>query len=305
MLVLTAAVRDLHFSYPNRFQIQVRTTADVLWQNTPYVQVVRDSSEYLPGSRVIQCEYPAIHQSNQRPLHFLQAYHEYLSKSLGVRLLPHDFKGQVFLSESERSWPSQLTGIPAHSRFWIIVAGGKYDFTTKWWNPESYQAIIDHFGSELHFVQCGESNHWHPPLDGVCNLVGRTSIRQFLQLVHHAEGVICPITFAMHAAAAVETREHRIRPCIVIAGGREPNHWETYPGHTYLHTIGALDCCATGGCWKSRCQLVGDGDKKDYTDICTYPVRIRADLCVPRCMEMIKPQDVIRAITQYDEFSKQ
>lgn len=43
----------------------------------------------------------------------------------------------------------------------------------------------------------------------------------------------------------------------------EPPHWEAYPHHQFLHTVGALPCCGDGGCWKSRCQLVHDGDAKD------------------------------------------
>nr|HQU44778.1 hypothetical protein [Pirellulales bacterium] len=73
-------------------------------------------------------------------------------------------------------------------------------------------------------------------------------------------------------------------------GGREPVHWEQYPGHHYLHTIGALSCCATGGCWKSRVTALGDGDSKDR-DLCEQPQAGH-----PRCMWLIRPEDVIRAV---------
>ena len=34
------------------------------------------------------------------------------------------------------------------------------------------------------------------------------------------------------------------RPCVVVAGGREPAHWEAYPDHQFIHNNGALRCCA-------------------------------------------------------------
>jgi ADP-heptose:LPS heptosyltransferase len=120
--------------------------------------------------------------------------------------------------------------------------------------------------------------------------------------MHHADGVVSPVTFAMHLAAAVETKpgKPKNRACVVIAGGREPAQWEAYPHHQFLSTNGALACCDQGGCWKSRCQRVGDGDPKD-SDLCYYPVSVRPDLVIPKCMDMISPEDVIRRIELYYE----
>jgi SAM-dependent methyltransferase len=87
----------------------------------------------------------------------------------------------------------------------------------------------------------------------------------------------------------------------VIAGGREPAHWEAYPNHQFISTNGALPCCAQGGCWKSRCQLVGDGDPKDSHNVCEQPVHVREDLCIPKCMEIIKPEHVIQRLQLYYE----
>jgi hypothetical protein len=87
----------------------------------------------------------------------------------------------------------------------------------------------------------------------------------------------------------------------VVAGGREPPHWEAYPHHQFLHTVGVLPCCAVGGCWKSRCQPAGDGDDKDRLDLCERPVQVRAHLRIGRCMDLITPADVIRRIETYLE----
>lgn len=70
------------------------------------------------------------------------------------------------------------------------------------------------------------------------------------------------------------------------------------PDHQFISTNGSLMCCDNGGCWKSRCQPVGDGDPKDQ-DLCYFPIRVADDLQIPKCMEVIKPIDVIRRIELY------
>ncbi len=297
LVMLTAAARDLHIAYPNQFITDVRTSADSLWENNPFISTLRSED---PGVETLDMHYPLIHQSNQRPYHFLHGYTQYLESKLGLRIPVTKFSGDIHLSPEEKNSPP-LEGVELPERFWIVIAGGKRDFTAKWWNPASYQQVVDHFQGQIAFVQCGEGGHWHPSLTGVINLVGKTTLRQFVRLMHYAEGVICPVTFAMHLAAAVETRpgQPRHRPCVVIAGGREPPHWEAYPHHQFLSTVGMLSCCADGGCWKSRCQLVGDGDEKDHRNVCEQPVQVTPQLRIPRCQEMTTAGDVIRCVEKY------
>jgi ADP-heptose:LPS heptosyltransferase len=299
IVMLTATVRDLHRAHPGRFVTDVRTTAPALWEHNPWLTPLDDND---PDARIIEMHYPLVHQSNTTAHHFIHGYTQHLENELGLRIPVTDFRGDIHLSAEEKGWMSQVEETGFRDAFWILMAGGKFDFTAKWWDPANYQQVVDHFRGRIRFVQCGESGHWHPPLEGVLNLVGRTDCRQFVRLVHHAAGVLCPVTFAMHLAAAVETRPGgpKNRACVVIAGGREPAQWEAYPHHQYLSTNGALDCCDNGGCWKSRCQPVGDGDPKDR-DLCLYPVEVAPDLRIARCLKMITAADVIRRIELYYE----
>jgi hypothetical protein len=166
-------------------------------------------------------------------------------------------------------------------------------------------------------VQVGEAHHVHPPLDGVIDLRGRTHLRQLVRLVYHAQGVVCPVTLLMHLAAGVEVKGGRPknRPCVVVAGGREPVQWEAYPHHQYIHTNGALFCCDNGGCWKSRTVPLGDADEKDenlclnVVDVLTGKHQSGKDWgqngngeerrLLPRCMEMITADEVIRRVEMY------
>ncbi|MGH7967357.1 MAG: glycosyltransferase family 9 protein, partial [Limisphaerales bacterium] len=125
-------------------------------------------------------------------------------------------------------WYSQVQEVTRRETpFWIIDAGGKYDATVKWWARERYQAVVDHFRGRILFVQIGACGHHHPKLEGVIDLRGRTNFRELIRLVYHADGVLCPITALMHLAAAVERKgvQRDPRPCVVVAGGREPVHW--------------------------------------------------------------------------------
>jgi hypothetical protein len=86
--------------------------------------------------------------------------------------------------------------------------------------------------------------------------------------------------------------------------------WEAYPHHQYIHTNGALFCCDDGGCWKSRTVPLDDGDEKDKPEhlclnVVTHElprvkgVRTVEEYALPRCMDMISAEEVIRRIEFY------
>jgi SAM-dependent methyltransferase/ADP-heptose:LPS heptosyltransferase len=296
IVMLTAAVRDLHARYPGEFVTDVRTACPALWENNPYITPLEERD---PDAELIHCDYPLIHRSNQEPYHFVHAFCAFLSRRLDLDIRPTEFKGDIHISNLEKSWFSQVEQIVGASvPFWILVSGGKNDFTIKWWDWRRYQQVVDHFRGRILFVLVGEKSHVHPPLQGVLDLRGQTDLRQLVRLVYHSQGTLGPVSLLMHLAAAVEMKaEYRVqhRATVVVAGGREPTHWEAYPHHQFIHTLGALRCCDAGGCWKSRTLPLGDGDEKDRPE----------NLCVdvvgtlPRCMDMITAAEVARRIEMY------
>jgi hypothetical protein len=304
--MLTAAVRDLHRTCPGEYLTDVRTPCPALWEHNPFITLL---DEREPDAETVTCEYPLVHKSNGKPYHFIHGFRSFLSDYLGRSIEATAFKGDIYVSEQEKTWLSQVDEITAEcgTRFWIIVSGGKTDYTAKWWDPDRCQQVVDHFEDRVLFVQCGakEATHSHPPLRNVIDLVGKTNLRQLVRLMYHADGVVCPVTMYMHLAAAVETKpgRPRNRPCVVVAGGREPAQWEAYPHHRYLHTNGSLPCCDDGGCWKSRVVPLGDGDDKDDC-LCEFPVSLGSGRFLPKCLDMIGSTDVIRAIEGYLEFDE-
>lgn len=297
ILMLTAAVRDLKLSHPD-IEIGIDTSCMEIWENNPHITKLDKNDKNV---EVYKAEYPLIHNSNEGQYHFIHGFRKDIEEKLNLIIKPTKFKGDIHISGEEKSWTSQIEEMGIKDKFWIIVAGGKYDFTAKWWPPSYYQEVVNHFKGKITFVQCGEEGHWHPYLDNVINLVGKTNLRQFIRLIYHSIGIVSPISFAMHATAAIESRHGlKNRPAIIIAGGREPSQWEKYPHHRFLETNGCLLCCDNGGCWKSRCHKVGDGDSKDTEkELCLSPVKTEDGINVAKCLFMIKPRDVICAIEMY------
>jgi ADP-heptose:LPS heptosyltransferase len=291
--MLTAAVRDLHHCYPGRFITDVRTLFPDLWENNPHITPLKEAD-----AETIECSYPLINHSNEAPYHCLHGFVHFLNERLGLAVRPTAFKGDIHISAQERAWYSQvheLAGRPMP--FWIVAAGGKYDLTIKWWETSRYQEVVDYFRGRIQFVQVGNWGNHHPKLEGVVDLRGKTTMRELVRLVYHAQGVLCPVTSLMHLAAAVPVRfgKRHSRPCVVVAGGREPAHWEAYPEHQFVHTNGALACCRIGGCWRDRTLPLRDGDRRDH--LSSRCLDVVGGL--PRCMDMISAAEIIRRIELY------
>jgi len=160
-ILLTAAVRDLHACYRRRFVTDVRTPYPELWLNNPYLNRLDEKDAEVA---VIDCHYPLINESNQAPFHVIHGFIEFLNDHLNLRIRPTAFKGDLQLSEPEKSWFSQVYELTGEDTpFWVIVAGGKYDVTIKWWDVRRYQAVVDHFQGRIQFVQVEWASAWWEP----------------------------------------------------------------------------------------------------------------------------------------------
>jgi hypothetical protein len=182
------------------------------------------------------------------------------------------------------------------------MAGGKRDFTAKIWHPSNWQKVVDGVYGDIPVVQVGRTEHRHAPLQNTVNLLDKTSLRQLLVLAYHATGATCHVTCLMHIMAAFN------KPCVIIAGGREPWWWEAYNettwrqnatnplpedyvNHAYLHTIGQLDCCLKNGCW-----MTGVGEKLSKN---CRKVDIVGSGRQPACLSLITPEAVIAHTQNY------
>jgi ADP-heptose:LPS heptosyltransferase len=289
---LSGAVKALKDRLDWRIEIDVRTSCGEVWEAAPYVTPLADDRGQHVETDCDKGPYATINRCNQRPIHQVEAYCESLSREAGESFTIDDWtQPSIRLTNEEKNWASQvqeITGKPP--RYWIVNAGIKADYTTKRWH--GYQEVIDRTAEHVTWVQIGEAQHRHTLLRGVLDLRGQTDLRQLVRLVYHAAGVLCGVTGLMHLAhwverpASIPFRRH----AVIIAGGREPLSWFAYPGHQIFHTIGELDCCAAGGCWRSRVKPENDGESHDQS-LCEHP---RGDQGL--CMEMIDPAAVAATI---------
>jgi ADP-heptose:LPS heptosyltransferase len=308
IICLTALVRDIKAAYPD-VQLDLDSTCMELWDNNPHLNSTplwnrntKDPKITVAGTRFVNCNYgQGIKDQKKETVHFVSYFHRDFEQKTGLHVpltLPY---GDVHLSEHER------TVNPITGRYWVMLSGGKTDFTIKVWHSDSFQSVVCQLRERgIQVVQLGDNQrtHWHPTINGTLDLRGKTSLRDMLQIIHHSDGVICGVTAAMHMAAALQ------RPCVCIAGGREAWYWEAYVKenaglggsavaaklkipHRFLHTIGLLECCKDFGCWRNKVVKINEDNM-----LCRYPIHTPV-MPVAKCMAMITPHHVIEAVESY------
>jgi hypothetical protein len=313
-VLMTALVRDIQRAYPGQYELQVDTNWTPIWWHNPHIvppQPQRSSRPLLVNvgwGEAIKKNSRARTAQGYELKHILAWYHYDFERQTGIRVPVSDPRPELFLTAQENQRLIQ-------GRYWVVFSGGKLDITNKHWWGERYQQVVNRLHDYgLRFVQCGGTHKQtvHPPLENALNMVGKTdNVRDLFNIIQHAEGVICPVTGAMHIAAAFE------KPCVVLAGGREEPWFEWYgngfeafgPGalpvrvpHKFLHTLGQLHCCDKQGCWKQRTVplAVADGGKQKKPSLCREPVR-GTEQAVALCMDRITVDHVVEAVMEYYE----
>lgn len=284
VMTMTVAVESLHMLYPDEYTTDVRTYHGEIWENNPYITPIEDGDM---DATVIDMHYPQINRCNQEPINFVSCYTDYLGEQIGRPLRPMRPTPAIYLSEEEEGWMSMVQEHHTHvpTRFAVVNAGIKSDYTTKAWPVHYYQEVVDRTCGFIQWVQVGSDGDYHPELRNVINVVGQTTHRQLHRLVYNATFGLGPVTYLLHLCAALDV------PYIYLAGGREPVTWINYPLQHTLHTVGMLPCCKKHTCWKSRVVALGDGDDKDNS-LCEMPI-VGMERPVGKCMAMITPDDVI------------
>jgi len=290
-MVLSAGIYSLHQSYPGKYLTKVASPNLDIWLNNPYIkEFERDENTIFWEVR-----YPLIQTSNNASVTFIQGFIKFMENELKVPIKTATNRPHIYLTEAEKE-PFRA-GLP--EEYIVFMPGVKTDFTTKQWPLEYYEKVVKHFLGRIDFIQVGLPEHnSEGPIDGAFNLIGQTTLRELLRLSYNAVGGLCPITSLQHVMAAFE------KPCCVLVGGREDLPWcASYPLQYTFHTFGMLPCCKTGACWRSRVVEMKDGMK------CNDKVEMDSLLCklpiynmkqpVAKCMEMIKPDAVIRTIEMW------
>lgn len=170
---------------------------------------------------------------------------------------PVTHKPRLMLTDDERAAgalrPDQIA----------IQSGGltaRFAMKTKQWFPERYQAVVDALKGDFNFVQIGSPND--PPLDGVLDLRGKTSLRATAGVLSQSLAFVGQVGMPMHLARAVDCR------AVIVYGGREHPAQTGYSCNDNLYS--PVPCSP---CWKSN--SCGHG---------------------MACMRQISAADVVRAV---------
>lgn len=300
-VVLSAMVRDLKLTYPD-CRIFVSETYGHIWQENPHATMANKNSTMRENTERIIIGYgDGIQREKYETVHFLAWLHRDFNRQTGLEVPVLYPRGDLHLTNKERE--PLVSG-----RYWVVLSGGKADMPVKVWPQEHFQAVVDGlraFGVGVVQAGASEDDHKHPSLNGALDLVGGTDLRQFIQLIAGADGVVCGVTMAMHVAAALE------RPCVVLGGGRESWWWEAYVNenrgfgpyashtikvpHRFLHSIGKLGCCESHGCWK-RFLTLSPGLESSH--MCYRPLHTKFGYAA-ECLNMIAPERVLEACFSY------
>ncbi len=284
ILMSTSAFRDLHKAYPGEYLTDIRcpTGAEQIFENSPYITKIKDTD---PEAERIRLDYPDIHNAGWSGRPFASAHTLELANKIGRPIPPTSMMPDIFLSDAEKNWPNPvMRDFGYEGKYWIINAGIKNDYTLKHYHR--YQEVVDQLKGQVQFVQVGQLEHNHPALGGVLDMRGKTDLRALFRLSYHAEGAISPVSLQMVIMGAFQ------KPCVVISGGREPIRWQQFPNHRFLAVNGSIECALYDGCWKAK--------KSDCVNLIDAPVReSEPSSRVPLCMDMIRPEDIVRAVQLY------
>lgn len=268
-MMFTPVVRDYKKAYPDH-QLGVFSAGPEIWQNNPHIDhtVTAANADEIydvgPGK--------VTRGSKTNGLHITAAFRCSLVEKSGRPIKQGKFKPDIHLSDDEKNHRLVL------GRYWVINCDTG-PMTAKRWRSERFQQLVESM-PEITFVQVGlaKDNYARLSGDNVIDMIGLTKIRELFGLVYHADGCISLVSSLMHVAAAFD------KPCVVLAGGREPFTFERYPNHRYLDTIGMLPCCKKNACWKNALSACKDNDGT-----------------IARCMDLITVRQVKDAVESYYE----
>jgi ADP-heptose:LPS heptosyltransferase len=266
-MMFTPVVRDLKASYPD-CQIGVISAGPEIWDNNPHIDrsITEHNADHVydigPG-RVTR-------GSKTNGLHITAAFRESLVEKAEMPIRQGPFKPDIHLSVAEKAMRL------VDGRYWVInIDTGP--FTAKRWPAARFQQVVDSL-RQITFVQVGldRDNMYRLTGDNVIDLVNKTKIRELFSLVYNAEGCISLVSSLMHVAAAFD------KPCVVVAGGREPPTFERYAMHRYIDSVGTMPCCRNQACWHNALSACKNHDG-----------------ATAKCMDLITVAQVVAAVESY------
>lgn len=283
MLMFTCGVRDFKAAFPH-IRVNVISVAGHIFDYNPNID---RTLKHTDANTIKIGPAHLTNASNRLDWHFTNAFRVSMEEALGVHIPQGESRPDIYFTQEEYDAPRLF-----EKPYWIISTTGEKSWGCKMYPFDKWQALVNSCPDVL-FVQIGtaEDNNRRLKGENVVDYIGKTQskdqgIRDLFKLFLNAEGSIGLVSFHMHLSGALQ------KPCVVIAGGREPVSFTRYPGHAYLSTDGMLPC-SVKACWK--CDI--DACK----DIVLAPSSGGTGSFekVPKCVDIIPAAEVIAAFNKY------
>lgn len=218
---------------------------------------------------------------------YIYACHDAFEAATGISVYRGEPRPSLVLSPEEEKRPDGDT-------YRIVASGVKQDLPIKLWPRENFEEVVRRVGGrwlQIGGLISGRLLHHQVAIPGAENLIGKTSIRQLMRLVAHADSVVCLVSLPMLLASAFGVK------CVVPAGGRENPSLFAGLGVEYLETMNQLPCSAKGGCGVFAAIAAHSDSRFPDNWLCKDPVETASGEFVGKCMRLITPEDVIRRLT--------
>lgn len=279
ILTFTCAVRDFKAAFPD-VRVNVISTAGHIWDHNPNIDrslIPTDVNTVKIGPGWLT------NASNRIDWHMCNAFRVSMEEHLKIHIPQGESRPDIYFTEEEYNAPRFF-----EQPYWIICTTGEKGWGTKMYPTIKWQKLVE-MNPDITFVQIGSAGDNAPRLQGknVIDYIGKTEnrdtgIRDLFRMFLNAEGSIGLVSFHMHLSGALN------KPCVVVAGGREPVSFTRYAGHAYLSTDGMLPC-SIKACW--HCSIDA------CTNLIQYPDGLEKK--VPKCVDIIDVEDVHRALNNY------
>ena len=279
MLMFTCGVRDFKKAFPD-VRVNVISTAGHIFDYNPNI----DRTLLATPANTVEIG-PGIltNKSNSLDWHMANSFRMSIEDKLKVSIPQGLSRPDIYFTQEEWDAPRVID-----RPYWIISTSGEKGWGCKMYPHNKWQEVVDQ-NPDITFLQIGTAEDNAPRLKGanVIDWVGKTQsreqgIRDLFKLFLNAEGSIGLVSFHMHLSGAL------YKPCVVVAGAREPVSFTRYAGQQYIANEGCLPC-AIRACW--HCSI----------DACTNLI-IREETIekkVPKCADIIESEDITRGIRAY------
>jgi len=266
----TTGIRDLKKQFPD-WQIKMETNFMEVWDNNPYITNFegKPDEEYFIGHKIV------VQGSSTNGNHLCEGFRLCLEDRLKTKIKQGLIKPDLHLSEYEKNTPI------FKGKYWVINIDTRKQINAKKWHDRRWQKVVDKL-STITFIQVGNkaNNKYKLKGDNVINYIGKTNIRDLIRLIYHSQGCLSLVSATMHIAAAFD------KPCVIVAGAREPVTFEEYPLHRYIHNNGTLPCSKFKPCWACSTKACSEKGGEVINGI-------------PKCLDLITSNDVVNAVKSY------